>query len=673
VTNEGPLADVILTEVQPGSAELNAVIALSKRYQATLGQLPYAAFTDVASAGGLLGAIVDGELGGYVLFARRGRWVAITQLCVAEELRGRSLGLQLVEETARRNPSSPGIRLRCRTDFAANDAWPSLGFMARGQRAGRSRAGHLLTDWWRPISDESLLTFRGLDLQRLPVAMDTNVFRDIAEPRVEFAESLALEDDWVEDLAELFVTSEVHNEIAGTDRELGLLTKLPRFRDLMSTPDEWQPLARLLRETLPGGSGVGAADLRHVAQSIAGQAQFLVTRDGPLLKLASEIEELHSLAVVSPAELLSRLHFSQNKEAYDPAVVASSNLQLRRGHSVPSKADFTRFCHEGASASTLLERVRSVLAKTDSGGEFHLLETGDGELVALTAFIVSGEKTAITVLRAGGGPRSYTIVRHLAHELRVRQLARGGGKVVVTDDLSDVVERALVNEGFVVGPGGAEAEVDPQIYTQTEPFLSIMGGLPAEAPLAAAVGRFELERWPAKVFVGEVPSYIVPVRPAFAKTLLGYEEPQLSLWERPDSLATARQHVYYRSPISTIRAPGRILWWVSGGPPRGGIRGVSWIDEVETRTPRILFERYGRGGVLTEQQIRTHAKVRSGWRDPAATAIRFSRTEVFDRPITLPQAKEIYPPIGRNGFLVSTRPVSERVFELFYREALPNE
>lgn len=67
-------------------------------------------------------------------------------------------------------------------------------------------------------------------------------------------------------------------------------------------------------------------------------------------------------------------------------------------------------------------------------------------------------------------------------------------------------------------------------------------------------------------------SYMVPIRPEFARVLLGYEEPQARLFETHLLAAVARDNTYYMSPRPSLEASARIVWWVSGGGAIGGVR-----------------------------------------------------------------------------------------------------
>jgi hypothetical protein len=139
--------------------------------------------------------------------------------------------------------------------------------------------------------------------------------------------------------------------------------------------------------------------------------------------------------------------------------------------------------------------------------------------------------------------------------------------------------------------------------------------------------------------------------------------PQLELLHRPNPLSVAREHVYYCKLNTTIAAPARLLWWVSGGGINSGIRATSWLEAALAGRPRTLHRRFGSQGVYTQIDVdATHHRP-----GRAITALVFSRTETFQIPIPMRVARTIFPRIGENGFLQSTKHVNEHVFVDFYQ------
>ncbi len=659
-----------IVELRPATTGYKEALALSKRHQATLGPLPFAAFEGIADAGGMLGAMietVEGEaLAGYVLSARRRDAVTITHLCVDQAHQHKGVAKALVDAVATRHQRAPGIRLRCRNDYGAHQAWPALGFVNRGERPGRSKAGHKLTDWWRPIHERSLLTFHPTDGGKLSVALDTCVFRDIAEPRPDHAESLALEDDWIDDSIELLVTGELRNEVGRTEETRHLAAKATRYREVAVAPEEWEPIFETLSATL-GSPTIEVGDRRLLAQAAAGGAERVVTRDEDVLSHAEAIEELTGLVVSRPVDLLVHVHSLGNEQVYQPRFLSDPTLRVVQLNMLPQRDTLGRFCHHefGEPARSLEERIRSALVRPNLGGSLATLIAGD-DLQALAASYRNKNSLEVTALRHLKSERGYTLFRQLVHSLRQRVAAAGGGQIVVADHVGSTSAQALTDEGFTLEGAVWSADVHCTVMTGTGEVAPELGLGPGAAISARAVDRYERRYWPSKLVSGEIPTFIVPIRLGFAQELLALDDPQQRLFSASPQVALAREHVYFRSPTAAVAGPARILWWVSGGGATGGMRACSWLDDVDTDRPRTLHRKYGKRGVLDEAQIATVARPsRHGY--PVATALRFSRTELFSAPIPKPQAESLYPPLSQSGFLQSTRRVSEHVFDAFYR------
>ena len=277
------MPDVHVTLLRPSGTDplIEQVIELSKAHQALLGQLGYQVFRDAAAMGRLVVAVGSEGPAGYVLYRtrRRDRAVMLVHLCVSSSARGQGVARALVDELTIFHPASSGIGAWCREDYDATAAWPRLGFDRVGTRPGKSRSGTVLVHWWRPVADRSLLICEP-DPDGLPVAaLDTNIFRDLKEPRRQHVESQALADGWLTDAVELVVTGQVVAEVDEAAKAVHALRgTTSSFRRLSPRPEDWEPIKAALDERI-ATLDVGDNDKRHVAQAAAAGAAFVVTRD----------------------------------------------------------------------------------------------------------------------------------------------------------------------------------------------------------------------------------------------------------------------------------------------------------------------------------------------------------------------------------------------------------
>ena len=92
-----------------------------------------------------------------------------------------------------------------------------------------------------------------------------------------------------------------------------------------------------------------------------------------------------------------------------------------------------------------------------------------------------------------------------------------------------------------------------------------------------------------------------------------------------------------------LRAPGRILWYVSKGdeqsfPGPQAITACSLLDEVLVGKPKDLYRSFRRLGVYEWKDVLALA---GGTIDTEIMALRFSRTEKFERKIPLVELKAL--------------------------------
>ena len=663
--------DTYLVVVAPRSDVADAVIDLSKTAQATLGQLPYSAFHQAAANGTLLAAVSAGRVLGYALYRIRKRSgvVMLTQLCVDPQARGRGVADSLIQGVVDRNPLCPGVGLWCREDSAATAAWPALGFGSTGSKRGRSDAGHRLVHWWRVVAEMTLFTFDA-DEEDIPaVALDANVFRDIHEPRPEFRSSLALIDDWLIDVVEFVVTPQLETEIEEASRTVSTLVgKASWYRRLSPDASVWRSELDQLKPLLQSPD-IRSKDQRHVAQAVAGGARYFVTRDEGILAHVETIEESTGLTVISPDDLLLHLHADQFDVAYRPEVILETTASLIPLHEIPDKQALTSFVvHDLAEKAGDLQKVfKAAAASVTDGWQQWAISGPSGELLALAVFQTFKSTLSVAVLRVRRGPDRTTFARQLIHLLRREAVRANATRFEILDHAPEYLADSLRAEGLAQAGDRWAASCQAGVFDldSTIGREAIDPSLRGENRLSRLVSEAERSHWPAKFAGADVPTYVVPIQASWARALFDSAPPQGELFERSMSLGLAREHVYYRSYRKTVDVPARLIWYVSGKGSNRGFRAVSWLDEVVSDRPGSLFQRYGARGIYAAENVQALVRNKGG----KATAMLFSRTEVFDRSITLRRARELVPEMNQNGYLRTMRSVSEHVFYDFYAEA----
>ena len=141
--------------------------------------------------------------------------------------------------------------------------------------------------------------------------------------------------------------------------------------------------------------------------------------------------------------------------------------------------------------------------------------------------------------------------------------------------------------------------------------------------------------WPAKILHEGIGNFILPIKPTWARKL--FDEDVSGLFGGHEKLLLNWQNVYYSAAKrQQLLKPGsHILWYVSTeqGYNVRAIRACSTVEEVRVGPPRELHEQFKRLGVYRLRDLNQLMYGKKGeFRD--LLAIRFSRTELFQRPVS---------------------------------------
>ena len=155
----------------------------------------------------------------------------------------------------------------------------------------------------------------------------------------------------------------------------------------------------------------------------------------------------------------------------------------------------------------------------------------------------------------------------------------------------------------------------------------------------------EKSLWPLKFYDPPVNCYIVPIKPIWAINLFDSKLGSQELFGGTPTLVLITENVYYRSSRQKIlKAPGRILWYVSNSKKNyytniQSIRACSYINEVLIDKPKILFREFKQMGTYEWNHVYTTAENDI---NKDIMAFRFSHTEIFNTPISLNTLRNIW-------------------------------
>lgn len=649
---------------------MEPLVALYKRNSRWLGMFPAGAFDECADAGRLLAAVLSGQVVGYVAYRVAGEEAAITHLCVDEAHRGAGIARGLLGEVFRETTHLAAVRASCRRDYPANAIWPRFGFRYVDERPGRGHDHATLMVWRRANRDEDPLYAALREAQRRSrrtVVVDANVFYDFDSDEERAAESKSLLADWLQDEVLVCVSGELSNEIARNDdpddRALRL-GQARRYYLLEARPDELQhSCARVCEVLPPPSSPADESDRRQLAHSLAGGAEFFVTRDDALLAQATAIERALGLRVMRPSDLIRVIHGDLDPVAYSPARLLGTRVQERMANVEADLSSFQAF-GQAESRATFLGRARPAL--TDPARFSTRLFAPPGEapiLLCSTEQDLGVGELRIVLLRMRRHALSATLLRRVVSELVYEGQQRGLRRIRCDDALDPVIVGTLGELGFRATPAG-------HVKTLLRGLVE-RASLPALDPALANAAELhdrDVERqfWPLKVADADLPSFVIPIQPRWAAELFDAELAAGTLFgTQDDALALALENVYYSAAPLQIPPGGRILWYVSKEVK--ALRACSLCVETVRVPARDAFRRFQRLGVYDWSDVLQRADG-----DPAGevTAYRFAFTERFSTPVPRKRLQQIL--IARHGHgnpIVGPVPISRDVFVDIYAEA----
>ncbi|HPA20712.1 MAG TPA: GNAT family N-acetyltransferase [Verrucomicrobiae bacterium] len=646
--------------------------------------------------GGLWVAEVPGKgVVGYVAFRHSQGWTRVAHLCVQESAKRQSVGRRLVELVLRvsLDTNQLGVRLKCRRDFPANEFWPKVGFVARGETTGRGSEPSELTIWVQDHNRPDLFSTSHIrDPDRLLAVIDANIFFELTGKEDQCTEeTLALREPWIQDAVELCRVDELLNEInraAFRAVRQVCLAKAEAFRELRSEPGKADPLAERLREILgwTGRKPQQESDLRQIAKAAAASAHLFLTRDGELLEASDAIEAKLSIRVLRPIDLICSIDQQERDHLYAPARLCGTGIRSQRctSEALERVASCFQSHRQGETKAQFLAKARTHLAASTGGdsARFDLLqERAGGPLALVGAQFMADGVLAAPLLRVAEHRLAPTVARHVILSLVGGAVAQQARRIRICDgSLQPIIEHALSELYFSPSDRGWERTVMFGIHE----FGALAGRLrdagmpPAAFPsatertgdvtrhraVAEVAATWEARFWPVKVAGAGIESCVLPIEPEWARQLFDVGLAAQDLLDTDPERVLKRENVYYRSSRTWGPSPpARLLWYVKHDaevPGTGCVRACSRLIGKEVAPAKDIFRKYRRLGIYEWKDLMGITKG-----DPfgPVMALHFTDTENFPRPVPLTILRRL----GAARFLQSPIAVPEEVFAAVYR------
>ena len=650
-------------------ADLDAVDELMMPNTQTVGFLPRVVLEEYLSKGWVLGATTQyGRLIGYLLYGAYRDRFRVAQLCVSEDFRNKGLARQLMETLQSSATTQKVIRLSCRTDFPAHHMWPKLGFTAVDERKGRSAAGHLLTRWRLTLApDDQLGLFRAnVSDKVLDVVIDAQIFFDLDAPdSAATRTSKVLISDLFLDSINIWFTDELLNEISRNPREEERRSSRARtgqFLELRHDPVTYPIQAESLRRILPSGNQSQLSDINHVAKAAASDVGVFVTRDQGLLSKAAQVAELTNLQILSPTELILRLHELSEGRDREPERVSGLSIRWVQLDAATFGAfPLERFLEQGERLHQLRERIDSILASSVRP-ELEALWIED-KPVALRALVQDSSQKTLTLElgRVAASNEGALLGRFLIADAVYKAIRNNLRMVKFKESaLPTRLIQGLSEMGFVRDGDLFTRFCFACHYSPSEALVEITRLSPGAANAYQSMSSIDLER-SCSPLISETDQdyFLIPIRQGYALNLFDRQQSAYHLFGGDPDVLFLWSNVYFRAATlhKMLKRPGRILWYASHDPQ--AIVAVSHLDEVVIDTPRELFRQFRQYGTLEWNDL---YKMCEGNISKKLMALKFSHTFPLQRPVRL---AEIRNTLNDDGIGLSLQSPSKLPFHTF--------
>ncbi|WP_101757293.1 hypothetical protein [Oceanicoccus sp. KOV_DT_Chl] len=372
----------------------------------------------------------------------------------------------------------------------------------------------------------------------------------------------------------------------------------------------------------------------------------------------------------------------ENLEKYTPRSISRTRYHVHCPSSEEVTSIAEHFClpSHGEKRKVLEAKIRTAIANPNQYKAL-LVSSDDDQKAVFLCFKKAGGELSIDVMRHAGDVTSKTIAQNFAWAEIFSHADGGVSLIKYTDDYSSFQNDDLFQtNGFIKSDNGwvrFSANIICNLATAKDKVSQFSSGLAeindhARNSLSSFLqaednaALYEEAFWPLKVTDGNVPTYLIPIRPVWALHLFDEGLAEKELWGADPTKHFNIENVYYRSPKRFSMVSGaRILWYVSshGANKVSEIRACSRLISSETDTAKRLFRKYKRLGIYEWSNL---MEITKNDPDGEVMAMRFYQTEYFKNPVEL----EDFQKYGINGAPISPKNTTNEQFINLYTDGM---
>jgi predicted nucleic acid-binding protein/ribosomal protein S18 acetylase RimI-like enzyme len=636
--------------IEQNDRHLSDVIALWRKHSSTLGFMPEGGFIDHAANRNIIVAYHSSELTGYLMFRIVYRYLRITivHLCVNEQFRGNGIAKKLLDKLVEKYKATfYGICLRCRDDYVvANSLWKKYGFVCKRKDRSRSIEENYLNQWWYDFNRPDLFTSL-YQVSKINALLDANIIFKLRDAHIgcHISEDISpLLIDWLVDEVEFFYAPELFNEILrdkNIDRAEKTRNYLGKYIEARSDIKERINIANQLKEFIYGENENDISDKNQLAACIASGISYFITLDKGLLQRKNYIEDKFKIQMFTPQEFVLEIDELINKEAYSPKTldgVVFHSISKVKNSELNDYIDLFLMKSKAEKKTVFQNIVRAEIAKKYSNLQIIKLENNP---IAFYSYNSNEEILTVPFIRLRENENKQTLFMQIISNFIAYAIDNNISEIDISEQyIADKYKLVLSQLGFenslsiwtksVYNIMLDSDEIAGLNNGRLDSILNLISVEKSSKEFSELLLVIERKYFPLKFTNLDIPCYIIPIKAYWAGQLFDINISKGTLFGANPNKIWNIENVYYRhtKPITEI-APARILWYISYDKSVSRSKAIvasSYLDEVTTGKPKIIFKKYNHYGIYEWRDI---FNLCNGNIETNIRALKFSGTEVF--------------------------------------------
>lgn len=339
-----------------------------------------------------------------------------------------------------------------------------------------------------------------------------------------------------------------------------------------------------------------------------------------MVGITDSLYEKFNIRILSPGYFIGQLDEVIREAEYQPTRMAGTTIKGSKIRSIDQQVLEKNFLYSkrGEKGSAFLKKIKSFISNPNRYDTHIIRDPEDKPLAVIVYDSKNPSELLIPMLRVARHQLSGTISRRILYEAIVYSAEHNIPVTRITDEfIQDGLNSALVESGFSqidtewvklnIPCSNVKVEIlsfldqmkvqYPYIKKLIEEYANLLTISQSDDVLNLA----EVERtlWPVKILDSQLPTFIIPIKPAWAQHLFDERLANQTFWGADPETMLRTENVYYRSCAfgGNISAPARILWYISAHPKIPNtkcIRACSSLDEVIIGPANILYKRFNR-------------------------------------------------------------------------------